>query len=251
MPITTIIKDSFEKIFGNKERVLVVMAHPDDNEIICGGIVARLIDEGKKVRLVVMTNGGKGFQDRTDVTEEQFGKMRIAEQIAAGIELGLPKEENFNLEIPDGTVENTLANIERVVFHIRQFKPDLIITQNPFDPINTFSEDVHWVNHRDHRGTASIVLDAAYPYSRDRGFFPEHFTKFNLTPHTVNELMFSDAYAYPDVLYFDITKYFERKRSALLQHKNAFDADTVENEFLAESKLEPGKNFERLKYITI
>lgn len=247
MPLT----DSFNQIFGNKDRVLVVTAHPDDNEIICGGIVARLLDEGKKVRLVVMTNGGKGFQDRTDVTEEEFSKMRVAEQLAAGEELGLSREDNFNLGIPDGTVENTLDNIEKAVFHIRQFKPDIIITQNPYDPINTFSEEVHWVNHRDHRNTASIVLDAAYPYSRDRGFFPEHFTKQGLTPHTVSELMFSDAYSYPDVLYFDITKYFDKKRNALLQHKNAFGPKTVEEEFLAETKLEPGKNFERLKYITI
>jgi len=63
------IKDSFNDIFGAKNRVMVVVAHPDDNEIICGGIVARLIAEGKQVRLVVMTTGGKGFQNRTDVTE--------------------------------------------------------------------------------------------------------------------------------------------------------------------------------------
>ncbi len=245
------VKDSFENIFKDKSRVMVVMAHPDDNEIICGGIVARLLDEGKKVRLVVMTNGGKGFRDRTDVTEEQYGKIRVAEQKAAGKELGLPEEENFNLNIPDGELENTLENIGKVVFHIRQFKPELIITQNPFDPINTFSEDVHWVNHRDHRNTALIVLDAVYPYSRDRGFFPEHFSKHNLEQHTVTELMFSDSYSYPDVLYFEITKYYNKKKNALLEHKNAFPAETIETEFLEETRLEPGKNYERLKHISV
>ncbi len=247
----TQIIDSFDKIFGNKDRVLVVMAHPDDNEIICGGIVARLLSEGKKVRLVVMTNGGKGFQDRSDVTETDFAKIRVGEQFSASKELGLPKEESFNLEIPDGELENTLENIGKVVFHIRQFKPDIVITQNPFDPINTFSKEVHWVNHRDHRAVASIVLDAAYPYSRDRGFFPEHFTKLGLQPHTASELLFSDAYSYPDVLYFDITKYINKKKMALLQHKNAFSPETVEEEFLAETRLEASKNFERLKYTKI
>jgi LmbE family N-acetylglucosaminyl deacetylase len=245
------ITDSFNKIFGEKNSVMVVMAHPDDNEIICGGIVARLIAEGKKVRLLVMTTGGKGFQDRTDVNEVQFAKIRYNEQIAAGKELGLLESDNFNIGVPDGELENTLENIEKVVFHIRQFKPEIIITQNPFDPINTFSEDIHWVNHRDHRATASIVLDASYPYSRDRGFFPEHFTKHNLTPHTVNELMFSDSYSYPDVLYFDITDYINKKKNALLKHVNAFSAETVETEFLEETKLLPNKHFERLRYITI
>ena len=172
------ITDSFNTVFGDKNRVLVVMAHPDDNEIICGGIVARLLAEGKKVRLVVMTNGGKGFQDRTDVTEQEFAKIRVNEQLSAGKELGLSEGDNFNLDVPDGELENTMENIGKVAFHIRQFKPDIIITQNPFDVINTFSNETHWVNHRDHRSTASIVLDAAYPYSRDRGFFPEHFSKF-------------------------------------------------------------------------
>lgn len=245
------IQDSFNKIFGDKQKVLVVMAHPDDNEIICGGIVARLLDEGKQVRLVVMTDGGKGFQERTDVTEAEFAKIRVAEQFSAGKELGLREDEMFNLGIPDGELENTLENIGKVVFHIRQFKPEIIITQNPFDPINTFSDDIHWVNHRDHRAVASIVLDSSYPYSRDRGFFPEHFSKSGLTPHTVSELMFSDSYSYPDVLHFDITKYIDKKKQALLQHKNAFSAETVEEEFLAETRLEPGKNFERLKHVTI
>jgi LmbE family N-acetylglucosaminyl deacetylase len=245
------IIDSFSDIFGTKHKVLVVMAHPDDNEIICGGIVARLLDAGKQVRLVVMTNGGKGFQDRTDVTEEAFAQLRVAEQLAAGKELGLSAEENFNLGIADGELENTLETIGKVVWHIRQFKPDIIITQNPFDVINTFSSDTHWVNHRDHRNVATTVLDAAYPYSRDRGFFPEHFTQHGLTPHTVSELLFSDSYAYPDVLYFDITDYIAKKHRALLQHANAFTADTVEEEFLAESRLEPGKNFERLKYVKV
>jgi hypothetical protein len=95
------------------------------------------------------------------------------------------------------------------------------------------------------------VLDASYPYSRDRGFFPEHFSKFGLTPHTTSELLFSDAYSYPDVLYFDITKYIDKKKRALLQHKNAFSTETVEDEFLAETRLDPNKNFERLKHVKI
>lgn len=246
-----LIKDSFEDIFGDKSRVLVVLGHPDDNEIICGGIVARLLAEGKKVRSIAMTNGGKGFQNRTDITEKEFAEIRKREQLEAGKELGLTEEDIFNLDIPDGELENTVENIGKVVFHIRQFKPDIIITQNPFDNINTFDSETHWVNHRDHRHTALITIDAAYPYSRDRGFFPEHFIKYNLVPHEVDEMLFSDAYAYPDVSYFDVTKYIDKKRNALLKHKNAFGPEDVEEEFLAETKLEPGKNFERLKYIHI
>jgi len=244
-------KDSYPEIFGEKKNILVVMAHPDDNEIICGGIVSRLLDDGKNVRLVVMTNGGKGFQDRTDITEEEFAKLRVAEQIAAGKELGLLEKDNYNLQIKDGEVENTLENIKKVVFHIRQFKPEIIITHNPFDPINSFSKDIHWVNHRDHRSTASIVIDASYPYSRDRGFFPEHFSEDNLKPHTVTELAFSDAYSYPDVRYFDITNFTNKKKNALYKHVSALTPEAIDEEFLAEIKLTPDKSYERLKHICI
>lgn len=244
------IEDSFQKIFGDKDRVMVVTAHPDDNEIICGGIVARLLNEGKKVRLVVVTNGGKGFQDRKDITEQEFALIRVREQKNAGLKLGLTEDQNFNLGIADGEMENSIENIGLLVFHIRQFKPQLIITHNPFDPINKFNEEVSWVNHRDHRHTALTVLDAVYPYSRDRGFFPEHF-KQGLEPHNIHEIMFSDSYSYKDVLYFDITKYMDKKKASLLEHKNALSPEDIEEEFLEETNMGEGKNYERLKHVVV
>lgn len=43
------IVDSYTKIFRDKQRILVVFAHPDDLELYCGGTVARLIGDGKKL----------------------------------------------------------------------------------------------------------------------------------------------------------------------------------------------------------
>lgn len=242
------VNDSFNKIFKNKKRALVVMAHPDDNEIICGGVVARLIGEGKKVRLVVLTNGGKGTQGRTDITEKQFAKIRLVEQKKAGRELGIPEEENFNLNIPDGELETTVANIGKVVFHIRQFKPDIVITHNPEEIINTFSKDTRWVNHRDHRHTAIIVVDAAYPYSRDTAFFPEQL-KNGLTPHKVSEFLFSDSYTHVERLYFEVTKYLESRRKAFEQYKSSLSKKEIDG-LMEEIKKDNG-SFEVLRYVNI
>src|SRR3989338_7563436 len=111
------IKDSYSKIFSDINNVLVVLAHPDDMEVNCCGLMARLCAEGKKVRLVVTTNGGKGMKDKEGVTEDSFAVSRIAEQKKAGEVLGIPESENFNLDIPDGELFHSLDNIEKIVFH--------------------------------------------------------------------------------------------------------------------------------------
>ena len=240
------MQDSFDKIFGDKNKVLVVFAHPDDNEIICGGTVARLVDKNKKVRIVVMTNGGKGMRDRTDINEEQFAKIRVQEQIKAGLELGVLEKEMFNLNIPDGELEESIENIEKIVFHIREFKPEIIITHNPEEHINTFSKDVYWINHRDHRNAASMVLDAACPYSRDTAFFPSQL-KTGLTPHKVGQFLLSDSYTDPEAIGLEVGKYLNKRRKALEQHVNGFIKGEVDD--YMEEIQQDGKNFEILRYI--
>lgn len=213
--------DSFDFVFKNVRKVLTVMAHPDDLELICGGAIARLINDGKEVRSIVMTNGGKGMQGRTDITEKEFAKLRVSEQMAAGRELGIPENQSFNLNISDGELEPSIENIGKVVFHIRQFKPDIVITHNPHLMLVKFSKTSRWVNHRDHRNTGMIVWDAVYPYSRDRGFFPEHFNKFGLSEHTANYLLFSDAYQDENLLHIDITDFAEKRKNALSKYKSS------------------------------
>jgi LmbE family N-acetylglucosaminyl deacetylase len=239
-------QDSFETIFKDTRRVLTVMAHPDDLELICGGTVARLIAAGRKVRSVVMTNGGKGMQNRTDITEKEYAQLRVSEQIAAGEALGIPDEENFNLDIPDGELEATVANIEKIVFHLRQFKPDIVISHNPRVVFVKFSESFRWVNHRDHRNAGMIAWDAVYPYSRDRGFFPQHFSQFDLTPHAVNYLLFGDAYSDESVRYFDVSDFTKQRRNALSQYSSSLTEDDIEG--LMEEIRDGNRYFEPLGY---
>jgi LmbE family N-acetylglucosaminyl deacetylase len=238
--------DSFETIFKDKNRVLVVTAHPDDMELICGGTVSRLLKTGRQVRTAVMTNGGKGMRDRTDVLEKEFGELRLKEQKAAGKALGLPEAEIINLNIPDGELENSVENIEKIVFHIRQFKPDIVISQNPKEVLVRFSDSSRLVNHRDHRHAGLITWDAVYPYSRDRGFFPEHFTKCNLTPHTVNFILYSDAYSDPNVQYFEVTDFIEQRKNALKQYRSSLTGQEVDD--LMDEIKDGDRYFEPLGY---
>jgi LmbE family N-acetylglucosaminyl deacetylase len=44
------------------QRILVIMAHPDDAEFICGGTIARLVAESRDVYYVLVTRGNLGSQ---------------------------------------------------------------------------------------------------------------------------------------------------------------------------------------------
>lgn len=227
------ITDSYSKIFKDTKRILTVFAHPDDQEIVCGGLVARLTKDGKEVKSIVMTNGGKGMRDRTDVDEKTFGQMRSVEQKKAGEILGI--KETLLLDIPDGEVEGDLNTIGKIVRVIREFRPDVVITHNPHDFYIHFFDKSSWINHRDHRKTGEVVFDAVYPYSRDNGFFPEHI-KEGLKSFDVSVVLTADSYTSPDLLYFDITDCEEVKLKALQTHKTSFD-DEMAEEFAEENKI--------------
>jgi LmbE family N-acetylglucosaminyl deacetylase len=241
------MEDSYEDIFKNKQRVLVVAAHPDDAEVFAGGLIARLRGDNKQVRIVVTTNGEKGSEDK-DISPEKLAKTRIAEQVESAGELGVLSEEVFNLNYPDGELENSLELIENIALHIREFKPDLVITHNPDEVINTFStsEQVWWVNHRDHRHTAIACMDAIYPYSRDTNFFP-HQLKNGTKGHIVNEVLIADSYEHPGVIAFCIDNQLEQKRRALSACKSVIPADHVE-EYIEETKAENGHYYEKLRW---
>ncbi len=241
-------EDSYQNIFAEVNRILVVLSHPDDAEVICGGLIARLTKDNKVVRLVITTNGGKGMQDKKGLNEDEFGNERIQEQIRAGKILGVNSDENFNLNFPDGEFENDLIHIERIVWHIREFKPDLVITHNPTEDVINFNNSSHWVNHRDHRKTAQAAIDACYPYSRDRGFFTDHFDK-GLESHKVTKLLLADSYLHPDVKHFDTTEYIESKKQALQSHPSAINPDYAD-EYIEENKI-GDRYFEPLRYVEV
>lgn len=243
------MKDSYQEIFGNKNRVIVFLGHPDDMEIICGGLVARLIADGKQVRTVMATNGDKGMHEGNYSTEE-FRKIRLESQKEAGKELGLKDSEIFNLEFPDGQTENTYENIGKIVYHLREFQPDIVITQNPFEIINDFDEETRWINHRDHRILSQMVLDATYPYCRDNGFFPEQI-KAGLKPCYVGEFLFSDCYTRYNPIGFEVSDFLDKKRAALKHHMNGGVLSAEEVDGFMEEIQRDGGNFEVLGYMKI
>lgn len=188
-----------------RDRVLVIVAHPDDAEFGAAGTVAKFVDEGAVVGYVLMTNGDKGSGER-DVDPAALAEIRQREQSAAAAALGA-SVFRF-LGHPDGGVEDAEPAREQIVRAIREFRPDTVITFEPYRRSHT---------HRDHRNTGQMVLDAVYPFARDHLSYPEHLAE-GIEPHKVFEVLLF-ASDFPDH-WVDIRDSLHKKVAALKEHKS-------------------------------
>src|SRR5437588_9775719 len=73
------------------EKLMAILAHPDDESLGNGGMLAKYADEGIEIHLVVATRGERGWPgDESKYPGlEALGKMREAEVSAAAGVLGL------------------------------------------------------------------------------------------------------------------------------------------------------------------
>lgn len=234
----SLVEDSYAEVFDGVDRVLAVFAHPDDMEINWAGLVARLCEDGKPVRLVTMTAGDRGVQDRR-ISVADYRSQRLDAMHVAASHLGIARDQVYCMGLGDGGVEDTVENIGAVVRHIREYKPGLVLTHEPTQFVHSLGPEdpsVIWLNHRDHRKTASVAFDAVYPYSRDRAFFQEQI-EAGLDVHEVHDILFGDAFDKPRARRFDITAFRSTKAAALQCHLDVgsisqaeFDAYTTEGE---------------------
>ncbi len=191
------------------QRVLVVMAHPDDPEFGAGGTIARWAREGKEVTYVVVTSGDKGSSD-PEMTSDRLVQIREAEQRTAAQCLGV--REVIFLRYTDGEVLPDLRLRRDITREIRRWKPDAVVTHNP-----TVFFTENYINHPDHRAVGEATLAAIFPTARDHLNFPEHRAE-GLEPHRVKYVFMSfDPHA---TTFIDITETIDTKIEALRAHRS-------------------------------
>jgi len=145
---------------------LVLFAHPDDAEFMCGGTVARWAREGTEVHYVCVTDGSAGSNE-PGMTREALRPIREAEQRAAAELLGV-RSVTF-LGYLDGRLELTWDLRRDVTREVRRFRPDVLIAP---DPSRLWSGN-RYINHRDHRVVGEAALCAVMPDAPTRAQFPE------------------------------------------------------------------------------
>ena len=164
----------------NHLRLMCVLAHPDDESLGNGGMLAKYAAEGVETYLVTATRGERGWigDERDNPGLEALGKRRQAELLAAANVLGIRQVEF--LDYIDGDLDQAPAVeiLAKIVWHLRRVKPDVVVT---FGPDGAYG-------HPDHiaisQFTTAAIVEASSPsslHSRD------------LPPHSVSKLYYMMA----------------------------------------------------------
>ena len=187
-------------------RLLVVMAHPDDAEMVVGGTLFHLKDLGWELGIVTMTAGDCGS---ATVGREKISRIRYAEAQDAAAYLGA---SYACVGLMDAEVTFNVENLRRVVEVMRRFDPDVVITHSPVDYM------------LDHEEASRLVRGAAFALA-----MPNYETRQNPPAHrgrATPALYYADPTEGKDPMgqricpqfYVDISKTLSQKREMLSRH---------------------------------
>jgi len=194
--------------------VLAIAAHPDDVEANAGGTVLRLIAAGKKVGLIDLTKGELGTRGNAQIrTQEAF--------LAAKMLQATLREQ---LDLPDGFFAIDYPSIQKVAAKIREYQPDLILTNSPDD------------RHPDHIRAADLVVQATIKAAHP-GFYTAATDGSSQTAWSTPSIYhFLQDRSYKIDTIVDISLYIEEKIAALKAYQSQFyDPKNTEPETMISS----------------
>jgi N-acetylglucosamine malate deacetylase 1 len=209
------------RIDFSAERVLAVVAHPDDAECLCAGTLARAKAEGAAIGILVLCTGDKG-QPANPLPN--LAAIRRREMAAAAKVMGA---DLLFGKVPDGELIDNPPVRRITVEAYRRFRPTLVLAHSPED------------YHADHRA-AGAIAEAASWFCASAG----HKTRSPvLTPQpalwwmdTVNMAGFLPGF------YINIGDYVDVKRQMLACHRSqllrgeAGDFSPLEDQVLLQSR---------------
>jgi LmbE family N-acetylglucosaminyl deacetylase len=160
------------------QRVLCVVAHPDDVEYGTSSAVAAWTAKGIEVAYLLLTRGEAGIDSSPP---EQTADLRVREQVAGSREVGVTQVDF--LDYRDGVLEYSMDMRRDIARVIRSYRPDALLVG---------SWDVVFVaglNQADHRVAGLAAVDALRD-AGNRWVFPE-LVDDGLQPHSVRWLLVS------------------------------------------------------------
>lgn len=186
--------------------ILAIGAHPDDVELGCGGTLAKMISENKKVGILDLTEGELGTRG-TAIT-------RKAEAEEAGKILSIAYREN--LKFRDGFFKNDDTHQIELIKIIRKYKPDIILANAVND------------RHPDHGKAAKLVYDACFLSGllKIQTSYNEVTQDTWRPKHIFNYIQWNEEK--PDFI-IDISHFLDKKIEACMAYKTQFyDPNSLE-----------------------
>ncbi|HJQ52312.1 MAG TPA: PIG-L family deacetylase, partial [Gemmatimonadaceae bacterium] len=157
-----------------KADILVIAPHPDDESTIAGYLARAVLDEHRRVAVVLTTRGDAGQNLVGNEQARSLGEIREIETRQALASIGITNV--FFLRAPD-TPSQDLADVLRsletsnhgsslgeAVRFIRLTRPDVVITMLPATVVGE--------NHEDHQAS-SVIATEAFDIAGDPTWFPE------------------------------------------------------------------------------
>jgi N-acetylglucosamine malate deacetylase 1 len=132
------------KLNFSNERVMAVVAHPDDAELLCAGTLARAKADGAAIAICVLCNGDKGQPSKP---LKNLAAVRRKEMAAAAKLLGA---ELFLGGFSDSTLADGQRERGELIEIMRRFRPSLVLAHSPED------------YHSDHRAAAALAEAATW-----------------------------------------------------------------------------------------
>ncbi len=177
-------------------KVLVVVAHPDDEVLGCGASLARHIAEGDEVKVVFLADGVSAREGKL----EHLPDRRLAARLACQ-ELGVD-DLVFN-EFPDNQLDTLplLQLAKAIERQLSSFQPDLIYTH--------YRDDLNV----DHRAVCEAVMTACRPQP---GASVREVRCMEVLSST--EWRFDRHSAFTPTLFVTVEKFLDKKLSALSRY---------------------------------
>jgi LmbE family N-acetylglucosaminyl deacetylase len=174
--------------------ILVVAAHPDDEVLGCGGVMARHAAAGDEVRVIFLADGVSSRGQDDSALQRRMRAARAAAEILGAhppVFLGMPDNRMDSLDL--------LNIVQALEEHLFRINPEIIYTHSASD-LNI-----------DHRLTHQVVLTACRPQPGSRVRAIHAFE----VPSATHWASYEMADAFKPTRFVDISDFLETKLRAL------------------------------------
>ena len=173
-------------------KLMCILAHPDDESLGLGGILAKYQAEGVETYLLTATRGQIGWFGAEEAYPgvEALGQIREAELRAATRILNM--KELTLLDYIDGQLDQVdeAEIVHQIVAHLRRIRPDVVVT---FDPFGIYGHPDHIAISQ--FATAAVAAADDPNYVDCQGQPPHAVQKFYYRVGTEEELaVYQDAF---------------------------------------------------------